>query len=187
MFKEKIRPLTNDSAYDHDNLGVLCYWNKGYRLIFPATPIEDPELFVGKVGQQNLLPGHLTLKPRDLTLTEVSTRTGQTVGCVNPGISGFLFFGDCSARQESLDVLVKSHVGREPTPKNRLYVAQVADVTSAGWTPFFTPLIDSRYPIYSPLHVIFCPNSIQSQGTWTDATEEEKIALAKVFVRWNCM
>lgn len=189
---ERARPVQRiirsplDSSFDIDHRGNICYWNEGYRLIQPSMPIEDGELFIGKVGQQNILPNHLSLKPRDLCDTLVSTADSCPIGIVKAGLSGFLFFGDQSSRQDDRDTIVEDCVGKTPHKKTRVHVAQVKDILENGWIPYYAPLIDARYPIRNPLHIIMVPGSILESGVNQDATPAEKEALAKAFVRWSC-
>ena len=176
--------------YDIDDQGVLVYWDNdlwNYRLLLPCEPITDPDLFIGKVGQQNLLTTHFCLKPKDLELTVITDVRGQPVGDpVLPGVSGYLFWGTKETRQDSLSNIVQSHLGRPPTKKNRLYCSQVRDIIGAGWQPFFAPLINDDYSGSNPLHVIIVPKSILASSNFIDATEQEKEALVNVFIRWTC-
>lgn len=175
-----------DSSFDCDTKGFACYWDEGYRLLKPAEPITNINLFIGKVGQQNILPPHLTLKHDDLVTTTVNTEDGEYMGIIKPGVSGFLFFGDCSSGQDKRNTIVERCVGKTAHTKTRIHVAQVKEIIEAGWTPFYAPLIDRHYTIYNPLHVIICPNSILYGANVKDATELEKQGLAKAFVRWEC-
>ncbi len=178
-----------DSDYDNDPRGLLLYWDviSGlHRLLEPAMPISDPNIVIGKVGQQNLLPGHFTLKPKDLEETGITRDDGIFVGNpIPPGISTFLFFGSQGAKQDCLESISWSHLGREPHYKNRLYVSQVGDIRNAGWTAYYAPLINRNCPIYNPLHVIIVPKSIVTASVFTDATQEEKNALTRAFIPWK--
>lgn len=180
--------IPRDSDFDSDSTGRLIYWDcisNDHPLLEPTQPINDPHIIVGKVGQQNILPSHFTLKPKDLVETELEDAQGKIIGKIPPGISTFLFFGSRESRQDCLDNITRSNLGREPHYKNRLYVAQIGDIKDAGWTTYYAPLI--RGPHYpNPLHVIIVPNSILAAGITADATEEEKAAIASVFVRWHC-
>lgn len=175
-----------DSDYDSDSEGVLVYWYQGYRPLLPAAPILDPDIFIGKIGQQNVLPTHFTIKPKDLVITEIFTPNGRHIGDVLPGISCYVFFGTRWSNQHNLELMVRDLLCRALHPKNRMYVTQVRDIIKAGWTPYYAPLINQRCPIINPLHVILCPDSVTRTGTYADANEKEKEQLAKAFVRWSC-
>jgi hypothetical protein len=181
--------IQRDIDFDSDSTGRLIYWDcitSAHPLLEPTQPITDPHIIVGKIGQQNILPTHFTLKPKDLVETELEDEDGQVLGePIPPGISTFLFFGSRETRQDCLDNITRSNLGREPHYKNRLYVAQIGDIREAGWTTYYAPLI--RGPHFpNPLHVIIVPNSILASGITADATEEEKTAIASVFVKWHC-
>lgn len=175
-----------DSDFDSDQRGHLVYWDvirKIYPLLEPAAPIPDPNFVIGKVGQQNLLPTHFTLKPKDLEGTKLINGEGLSLGKpVPPGISAFLFFGSRQAKQHNLDSISRSHLGRKAHYKNRMYIAQVRDINAVGWTAFYAPLINRNTPVYNPLHVIIVPNSIIASGITADATEAEKVTLANAFI-----
>lgn len=182
-------PWASSEDYDFDPQGQFLYWDYVHgtaRLLTPARRILDPHIAIGKVGQQNLLPTHLSLKPKDLELTPVTDESGIPIGDpVPPGISAFLFFGSPSARQDSIHAISESHLGKDAHWKNRSYVTQVEDVVRAGWVPFYVPLINKVYKVYNPLHVLLVPGSILQSGQLADATEQEKHALAQSFVRWD--
>lgn len=181
--------MLKDFSYEIDPLGSLLYWDcleKCPKILNPGEVIEDHYLGVGKVGQQNLLPSHFTLKPKDLEFTQIHTEEGTPIGpLIPPGASGFVFFGSKEAKQDSLEVVAQSHLGRDVSKKNRLYVSMVGDVIKAGWLPFFAPLIDNSFPVRNPLHLIMVPQSLVGTRNLVDATEQEKINLANSFVRWQ--
>lgn len=183
-----LRNERQDSDYVFEENGHLVYWDyvgKKYQLLEPTQPIDDPHVALAKVGQQNLLPTHVTLKPKDLEETVVTGTNGVLLGKpIPPGISAFLFFGSQGSKQDELNSISQSCIGREVTKKNRLYVTQVRDVLEAGWTPFYAPLMDINHPIGNPLHVLIVPNSIVAGGVISDAREAEKHSLVKAFIRW---
>ncbi len=176
-----------DSDFDHDERGSLVYWDsilRRYSMIEPGSVILDPSVVVGKIGQQNILPTHFSLKPKDFELTQIQDEEGNFVGDpILPGVSMFLFFGSNQCKQDSLANITREHLGRKIHPKNRLYIAQVGDIEK--WSVFYAPLINRNYPIYNPLHVIVVPNSM-TFDSYSDATELEKRSIADVFVRWDC-
>lgn len=177
--------------FDTDPNGNLIYWdcvNNAYPIPEPAKRIDDPYLAIGKVGQQNILPNHLRLRTHDLQSTYVTTAAGVVVGePVPPGLSGFIFFGRHHIEDKSFKDMAKEILNKSVHRKTRIHIAQVGDIMEAGWTVYYAPLIDQtvEYPVYSPLHVVMTPNSILSDIGINDATETERIALAKVFVRWD--
>lgn len=179
-----------DSDFDIDSRGQLIYWDcitNMHRLLDPAAPIKDENVVIAKVGQQNFLPTHAALKKRDLEETQLGNPDGLSIGTpIPPGLSTFLFFGSKESNQHKLTSITENHLARPVHPKNRLYISQVRDIIEAGWTAYYAPLIDGRYPIYNPLHVLIVPKSITTTGSFADATDKEKIALANTFVRWNC-
>lgn len=173
-----------ESDYSIDQSGVLCYWDpvtKRTRHMLPAQPIDDDFMMLGKIGQQNLLPSHLTIKPKDAELTYVTDESGNMLGSVPPGISAYLFWGTHSCGQENVRSFTQSHLFRPATDKNRLYVADAGTIKRAGWIPFFAPLIKKDCSTYSPLHVILCPQTVLA-GQGLDATEVEKINLSEQFI-----
>lgn len=182
------RRSIQDSDYDIDPYGNLVYWdalNQNYKLLSPGQQICDPAICIGKVGQQNILPTHFSLKPKDLDDTVITNEWGRAMAKpIPPGISVFLFWGSPSTKQQDLASLSMSHLGRPVTKKNRLYVTQVEQIAQSGWTPFFAPLINRNFPVYNPLHVILCPKSVLSDGTRSDALYEEKEKLVEAFIRW---
>ncbi len=181
--------LRSEIDFDQDRHGSLVYWDsvtRKYLVLEPGCEILDPNLALGKVGQQNVLPAHFELKPKDLELTQVSDEDGFSVGDpVLPGISMFVFFGSNNSGQHSLESIAKKHLGRNPHPKNRIYITQVGDINDAEWSVIFVPLINKNYPIHNPLHVIVVPNSV-SAGRCNNSTENEKIAIANTFIKWDC-
>lgn len=181
---EKVKPLD----YDIDQEGNLAYWDivEGkYRVLEPGKSIEDPNCVIGKVGQQNLLPGHFTLKNKDLENTQLYGADGEKLGePISPGLSVFLYFGTQQSGQDSLSSTSTNSTGKEPTKKNRLYFSQIRDIQNAGWAAIYAPLANPKTPPLNPLHVLLVPNSIQESGKIADAQEAEKTALVDAFVRW---
>lgn len=178
-----------DLDYDIDPRGILVYRNpleNRVQFLLPAQPISDPIIAIGKIGQQNLLPTHFTLKSKDLEHTTIADEFGNPIGHpVPPGISAFLFWGTPQSRQHQLSELAQSHLGREITRKNRMYVTQICDLVEAGWTPYFAPLIDKKYTVRNPLHVILVPDSLRNNSQAIDATEVEKQKVSSVFIEWK--
>lgn len=176
-----------DADYDLDPSGTLCYlehYTKAARLLYPGMPIEDPHLVIGKIGQQNPLPGHFSIRPKDNEMTAVIDEYGNvTAEPVPPGISTFLFWGTKYCNQEDLVQIAQSHLGRPPSPKNRIYIAQVRDIREAGWVPYFVPLICKHFPTRNPLHVLLVPGTI-ANGSGADASELEKVVISNVFIKW---
>jgi hypothetical protein len=174
--------------YVIDGKGYLLYHDPVERkpiLLVPAQPITDSHAMIGKIGQQNLLTTHVTLKPKDLEMTVITLADGTPIGApLPPGISSFLFFGSSDSNQDRLSAIGRSHTGREITKKNRLYVTQVTDIVKAGWTAYYAPLIAEGMP-QNPLHVLLVPNSALESGICADATETEKQALVAAFLRWD--
>jgi hypothetical protein len=191
MSKSEILGLMQPTDYDIDPQGNLAYWDAvtgKLQVLEPAQPIEDQNAVVGKIGQQNLLPDHFSLKPKDLENTQITDESGVLVGKpVPPGISAFLFFGSKASKQDRLSSLSESYLGREVTKKNRLYITQVRDVLRAGWTAFFAPLIDRNYSIHNPLHVILVPNSLVVAAGSGMMNEGERVALTQSFIRWESL
>lgn len=178
----------NDLDYLCDGSGELLYWDtvaRERRILVPARPILDVTLCIGKIGQQNLLSDHFTFKPKDCKLTFVHSQNGEQIGePILPGISSYLFWGSKEANQSSPSDFTQNFLGRKYHSKNRVYIAMVGDILSAGWVPYFAPLIDSTYPVSNPLHVVLVPDSISSGVSCQDAFPEEKIEICKSFVKW---
>jgi hypothetical protein len=174
--------------YVIDGKGYLLYHDPVERkpiLLVPAQPITDPHAVLGKLGQQNLLTTHVTLKPKDLEMTIVTETDGTPIGePLLPGVSSFLLFGSSACNQDRLSAISQSHTGREVTKKNRLYITQVQDIIRAGWVAYYTPLITEGLP-QNPLHVLLIPKSVLESGLCTDANEDEKQALVTAFLRWD--
>ncbi len=186
---ERKGPIQRTIDYTVNKSGELTYWDpisQRDNIMYPAAPITDSNIVIAKIGQQNLLPGHLTIKSKDFEETVVTDYYGNPIGNpVLPGISAFLFWGGKDARQDNLHNLTLSHLGREVSKKNRLYFTQVGDIYRAGWTPYYTPLIDHHYKICNPLHVILVPNTFQGTIVRQDAGEVEKEELVEAFLRWD--
>lgn len=178
-----------DKAYTISDVGILTYfhaWDQSFKELRPAEIIPDQYLGIGKVGQQNILPTHFNLKPKDLELTQLENKFVEPMGePIPPGLSAFIYFGSKDAQQDSLDSLAKSHLNREISKKNRLYVTMVGDVIKAGWIPYFAPLICPRSTVHNPLHCILTPLSMIADPLRTNATDIEKQNLADSFVRWT--
>jgi hypothetical protein len=181
------RANKQDSPYDVDSSGYLIYWDcisGTHPLLRPAERIRDPNLVISKVGQQNILPNHLTFKPGDFVETQVATEDGEPIGIpIPPGLSGFLFFGSQNSGGDLKDGADK--IGKAVHSKSRLHIAQVRDIEAAGWGVFYTPLINNIYSKRHPTHVIMTPSSILMSRYKNQPTEQERETLAKVFVRWG--
>lgn len=171
-----------------DEKGYLLYHDPVERkpiLLVPAQPITDPYAVIGKLGQQNLLTTHVTLKPKDLEMTVVTETDGTPVGNpIPPGVSSFLLFGSSECKQDKLSAIGQSHTGQEVTKKNRLYITQVKDIIRAGWVAYYAPLITEGL-LQNPLHVLLVSKSVIESGLCVDATEAEKQALVTAFLRWD--
>lgn len=187
--------------------GALSYWDcitNRMRVLLPTEPIPDRNLLISKIGQQNILPGHLAFKASDRKATQIATEDGRPIGDkLPPALSGFIFFGSVNpysdgTKPPSEDSLrpAAELIGKTVHKKSRLHVTQVRDIVDAGWTVYFAPLIDQTFGRGQrhPLHVLMTPNSIAANPDWTSLvanpefagpSEAEKEALAKVFVRWG--
>jgi len=189
MVERRVNCHNIGQDFDMDDVGNMVYWSSPHRkcwILKPGEIIDDMTLMIGKVGQQNILPNHLSLKTKDLEFTQIKTRDGIEIGYpVPPGVSGFVYFGTHQSKQVDLSQLAVSCVGREITRKNRLYVTQVGDIVESGWIPVFAPLIDDTFKVRNPLHVIICPKSVYESRTIQDATESEKVDLSRAFIRWE--
>jgi|GEM_PF-5081758 len=185
---EKLHDRSADSDFAIDDNGHCIYWDavsRSIKTLEPAQIIYDPYIFIGKIGQQNLLPNHFKLRPKDLEITYFKDKDGLIHGApILPGISSFLFFGTKMSDQHTIEHIAQKHLGRDVRPKNRLYVAQIEHIESAGWVPFFVPLIHGNTRIYNPLHVVLIPSSIYNSGEMKDANAAERETIASVFIRW---
>lgn len=181
--------LSPQLDYRVDSEGILYYNDpveKKVNTILPAVPITDPYIIIGKIGQQNLLPNHFTIKSKDFEETIITNERGIPIGePIRPGISSFLFWGTKNSQQDNLSSMTKSGVGREVTRKNRLYITQVEDIYKAGWTPYFAPLINKQFKHFLPLHVLLVPNTFLGTLNRLDAGFVEKEAITEVFIRWD--
>lgn len=114
MVNEKRDPC--DLDYVCDEMGELIYWDPvecKQKILMPAEPILDPVLCLGKIGQQNILPEHFTLKKRDLQLTSVCSEAGQQIGRpILPGISSYIFWGTKEANQSSACNFTQEFLGK---------------------------------------------------------------------------
>jgi hypothetical protein len=181
------KPRSHDIDFDHDSEGYLIYNNtieKSYPLLEPGKQIKDSHVVIAKVGQQNILPNHLTLKPRDLVPTQVTDESGNPINKpVPPGLSGFLFFSE-HEKKDRVREFSLTQLAKDLHTKSRLHIAQVGDIVEAGWKVYYAPLINRDYRVYNPLHVIISPNSYNNWEHESDASQMEKETLAKAFVRW---
>jgi len=173
--------VIENREYDSDPSGHLLYWDcvQGrYPILEPARPITDPNLVIGRIGQQNVLPNHLLFNRSDFLPTEIVDEEGSPISLIPPGLSAFLFF---QSQQEGNDIKTIKDMHR----KSRIHIAQVRDITKAGWTVYHAPLINHLRGFQFAVHVIITPNSLQNSSSGQEATAEEREALARVFVRWS--
>lgn len=140
--------------------------------------ITDAGLFIGLLDNGQIKPQRLLIKGSDNDPLVFLDDDNQVIASLKyPGKSAFLYLDD-SADREVVGELTRMTLKREPDRRDKLHLASVGDIESAGWQAWWTPL-PSRD---NYMHVRLIPNCIVKEGRKPDIFEAEKLKNAFVKV-----